>query len=559
MHKIDIYLSIHCSFETLSFRDSNIFLTLYFRDNVNPEPEQRGDEAEETIDPGPTHPVPLFRPERQPGLHLPACHTREQLRSYLRPVDFFCLFFTQALVQNLCDYTNKYAESVGATKLSMYNRWENVEVDEFYMLIGLLMYMSVVKVPRFVWYWSEETLLNGLWARRFMSVWRYKCLMSFLKVSDIETENSNDRLGKARFLLDEIKTKCSQLFQPYQNVSIDERMVKNKGRYSFRQYIRDKPTKWGMKLWVLADSKSGYTYNFDVYLGKENNLSSFGLAYTVVMNLVTSLVNQGYHLFFDNFYTGIQLMKDLVARGIRACGTVLVNRKGFPAGLKNVKEWEKKAKRGDVRWERDGDILAMQWKDNKTVSFLSTIHQARKTQTVVRRSKENGQFRKLEVNQPELVKDYNKNMNGVDLSDQLIGKYNCLRKTNKWWKTLFLHCIDIARVNSYILFQEFRAKNQDIPELKRSAYYNQLDFTIELIRQLGGLLEDEEVPVRQRKIGHHAQRPYVTKKRSNCNLCYKKGKVFKVQHYCKVCGLFFCLQKGRNCMDEAHLEGGYDF
>ncbi|KAK3746886.1 hypothetical protein RRG08_030298 [Elysia crispata] len=49
------------------------------RDNVNPEPEQRGDEAEETIDPGPTHPVPLFRPERQPGLHLPACHTREQL------------------------------------------------------------------------------------------------------------------------------------------------------------------------------------------------------------------------------------------------------------------------------------------------------------------------------------------------------------------------------------------------------------------------------------------------------------------------------------------------
>ena len=43
-------------------------------------------------------------------------------------------------------------------------------------------------------------------------------------------------------------------FQPDQHVSIDERMVRNKGRYAFRQYMKDKPTKWGMKLWVVADA-----------------------------------------------------------------------------------------------------------------------------------------------------------------------------------------------------------------------------------------------------------------------------------------------------------------
>ncbi|KAK3760178.1 hypothetical protein RRG08_058195 [Elysia crispata] len=63
------------------------------RDNVNPEPEQRGDEAEETIDPGPTHPVPLFRPERQPGLHLPACHTREHRRRHALPGTFRVTFY----------------------------------------------------------------------------------------------------------------------------------------------------------------------------------------------------------------------------------------------------------------------------------------------------------------------------------------------------------------------------------------------------------------------------------------------------------------------------------
>ena len=47
----------------------------------------------------------------------------------------------------------------------------------------------------------------------------------------------------------------------YPHVSIDERMVRNNDIYSFRQHIKDKPTKWGMKWWVLADSCNGYTYD----------------------------------------------------------------------------------------------------------------------------------------------------------------------------------------------------------------------------------------------------------------------------------------------------------
>ena len=72
----------------------------------------------------------------------------------------------------------------------------------------------------------------------------------------------------------------------------------------------------------------------------------------------------------------MQLVTDLVRDGIRACGTIIVNRKGFPARFKNVKVWGKTANRGDMRWSRDGDILAMQWKVNKVVSFWSTIHTA---------------------------------------------------------------------------------------------------------------------------------------------------------------------------------------
>ena len=53
-------------------------------------------------------------------------------------------------------------------------------------------------------------------------------------------------------------------FQPHDQTSIDERMVQNKGTgryYGFRQYMKDKPTKW-----VLTDSLTGPTYNFDLYI-----------------------------------------------------------------------------------------------------------------------------------------------------------------------------------------------------------------------------------------------------------------------------------------------------
>ena len=61
-------------------------------------------------------------------------------------------------------------------------------------------------------------------------------------------------------------------------------MVKSRHRSGIRQYIRDKPTKWGIKLWVLADSSNGYTINFNMYIGKSagRTVSEHGLGYFTI-------------------------------------------------------------------------------------------------------------------------------------------------------------------------------------------------------------------------------------------------------------------------------------
>ena len=134
-------------------------------------------------------------------------------------------------------------------------------MGRMYRYLALLFYMSVADYPAIYLYWSTATLFHRTWARAFISsMRRFQQISSFLKVSNFENEKRDDTLCKVRFLHDYIRRKCMKLYQPDVNVSIDERMVQNKGRYSFRQYIKDKPTKWGIKIWVIADSATGWIH-----------------------------------------------------------------------------------------------------------------------------------------------------------------------------------------------------------------------------------------------------------------------------------------------------------
>ena len=123
--------------------------------------------------------------------------------------------------------------------------------------------------------------------RSVMSRQKFESIMSFLHVSDIDNEDSSDRLTKVRLLMDHINIKSNILYQPYENIAVDERMVKSKARFSFQQYIKNKPVKRGFKLWCLCDSKNGYTCNVQVYRGKDGEQrSDNGLSYDVVTSLM---------------------------------------------------------------------------------------------------------------------------------------------------------------------------------------------------------------------------------------------------------------------------------
>jgi len=55
------------------------------------------------------------------------------------------------------------------------------------------------------------------------------------------------------------------------DLSLDEGVIPTKNRLGFKQYLKDKPVKWGIKTYMLCESKTGYVYNLEVYTGKSTN------------------------------------------------------------------------------------------------------------------------------------------------------------------------------------------------------------------------------------------------------------------------------------------------
>ena len=94
------------------------------------------------------------------------------------------------------------------------------------------------------------------------------------------------------------------------------------------------------------------------------------------------------------------------------------------------------------------------WKDTKVVTVTSTMHTATGNEKVIRKMKDKaGQLLRKEVKIPLPIVEYNKYKGGVDLSDQAISYYNILRKTQKYWRTLFWFFLDVMVTNSYLLYK----------------------------------------------------------------------------------------------------------
>ena len=91
--------------------------------------------------------------------------------------------------------------------------------------------------------------------------------------------------------LDSLLQKFQNYYTPNKLLSLDEGMIPSKNRLSIKQYINDKPVKWGIKSFMLCDSENGYITDADIYMGEEEIIHrELGAVGKVVIRLRPVLV-----------------------------------------------------------------------------------------------------------------------------------------------------------------------------------------------------------------------------------------------------------------------------
>ena len=366
-------------------------------------------------------------------------------------IKFFMQLFDEDLFQHIVDQTNLYASQM-PTRSPRYG-WYDTTVPEMKAFIGVLLLMGIHQLPCLADYWSTHNYLGVPSIAAVFPANRFNHLLASIHFNDNSAAKpcghpGYDKLYKVRPIIDSILQKCLMLYKPHRENSIDEAMVGFKGRSSLKQYIPSKPTKRGFKVWVRCDSRNGFTCCFQVYTGKVGDTAEKNVGARVVKDVSNDVLDKGYHLYFDNYFSSPSLLSDLLERDTYCIGTVRVNRKHFPQfGKRNVKNLE----RGQsLSREVLGDkVHCFVWKDKKPVAFVNTICDVRDF-AAVRRKQSDGSI--IVVECPSAVVLYNENMGGVDLADQKRKMYSASRKSKvKWYMRLFYYLLDVVVVNAHIL------------------------------------------------------------------------------------------------------------
>ncbi|GFT73445.1 piggyBac transposable element-derived protein 4 [Trichonephila clavipes] len=234
------------------------------------------------------------------------------------PLEYFELFFTDEIVNHIVTETNIFAaENLNKFKSKEHSRahhWSETNANELRVFFATLILQGIITKPTVRMFWSKRKLIETPSFSNLMSSRRFDLIMQFIHFDRNENTDSSHpqpKLKKIWTVLNYLQKKFSEVYTPEQDICIDESLLLYKGRLSWTQYLPLKRARFGIKMFMLCESHSGYVWSIIIYVGKgtdvsdENKECSFSTQ--VVLTLSKPLLNKGYCLTMDNYYNSPEL------------------------------------------------------------------------------------------------------------------------------------------------------------------------------------------------------------------------------------------------------------
>lgn len=463
-----------------------------------------------------------------------------------KPIEYFNLFFTEILLNIFVTETNRYANQTItelADNLSPRSRkqnWVAVGLTEMKAFIAVILNMGLIRKPTIPSYWSTKDSQATPWFRKMFTRNRFQLLLAFFHIVDntkLPKANQPDYDASQKF--QPLLEHCNRLFKffytAHQQVSVDETLIGTKSQTAITQYLPNKHHhRWGIKLWVLCDSISNYCMSMICYKGKKGSSEvskQYGLGYAVVTSLLRACnyLNKGFHVYTDNFFTSVPLVKKLYEWKTFFTGTVRKNKKGLPDGIKQSFQV------GQKKYYKQGKVLAFGYRQKKSqqkpVLLLSSKTEISEAEDTKRRH-----GRITREKKPSIILDYNKHMGGIDTFDMMLYSYLDERRTVKYWKKVVFNLFSRMVTNSYIIYKENCTRHN-------KKCLSRFHFLVEIIESITAEWIDHrqdlgmEIDGNQRLSGVEK---LPGKMEKTCFVCTKKGPTFKTNRkrsrtVCVVC------------------------
>ena len=252
-------------------------------------------------------------------------------------------------------------------------------------------------------------------------------------------------------------------------------LIKFYGRSVVRQYIKAKPTKYGVKLWAICCGCCGYSFTQDMYLG--GTAGHVG-GRDVVLQLSEPFLDKGHVIYCDRLFSHLDLAAYLRSRKTGMVGTTSAT--SLPRDIDYLVKhmhpltWAYKwfQHDADFKFHNKGIVQDMRakesvslivWMDkkyrteDKKVVFITNClpNIPQSADQFQEKNIRDGQhkYSRQPVPSPPIVKAYNNRMGGVDRHDRLVGHHSIPLSSKRGYVKVFFHLLDSAVVNSWILFK----------------------------------------------------------------------------------------------------------
>ena len=203
--------------------------------------------------------------------------------------------------------------------------------------------MGMLNLPHLSDYWSMDPLFKTYTWRKTMSRNRFFLLLHFWH---FEIPCANERLSKIAFIMNHLNETMKRIYCPSENHSLDKSMVLWCGHLIFRQYIKNKKHKYGVKFFKFCNS-SGLVLLSLIYIGLPyHDIHDLGQTGAIVLKLMEDFLGQVYMVFADNYYNSVKLTNFMSKKQTYKCGTLRSDQKGNPKEVVS-----RKLKKGEVEWK----------------------------------------------------------------------------------------------------------------------------------------------------------------------------------------------------------------